>query len=102
MPISRMHRLGVVLAAATAVAGLTACTTTDEPGTSTTTEAAKTFNIGFVNGGTTEFHNCLQKAVEGEITVAGSKVTVLNSGQDPAKEKTNVESLIAQHVDALI
>jgi len=95
-----MRRIGVVLAAATAAAALAACTTTEQ--TTTPEPTAKSFTIGFVNGGTTEFHNCLGKAIEAEVAAAGSKLIVLNSGQDSAKEKTNVESLIAQKVDALV
>jgi ribose transport system substrate-binding protein len=58
--------------------------------------------LGFVNGGSTEFHTCLQKAIEGEATRRGVRVVTANSKQDATTELSNIESMIAQNVDAMI
>ncbi|MEU4240645.1 sugar ABC transporter substrate-binding protein [Actinoplanes sp. NPDC026619] len=64
--------------------------------------AKASVTLGFVNGATTEFHTCLQKAVESEAGRRGVKVISVNSQQNPKTELANIESLIAQHVDAVI
>ncbi|GIF25333.1 ribose transport system substrate-binding protein [Actinoplanes tereljensis] len=64
--------------------------------------AKSTYALGFVNGASTEFHTCLQKAVEGEATRRGVRVITANSKQDPKAELSNIENLIAQNVDAVI
>jgi len=62
----------------------------------------RTITLGFVNGGNTEFHTCLQRSVEGEATKRGVKVVSANSKQDPQTELSNIDSLIGQGVTALI
>jgi ribose transport system substrate-binding protein len=58
--------------------------------------------LGFVNGATTEFHTCLQRAIEAEAKSAGASVVVANSNQNPATETSNLEDMISRQVDALI
>ncbi|MFI5898190.1 sugar ABC transporter substrate-binding protein [Actinoplanes sp. NPDC051513] len=58
--------------------------------------------LGFVNGGNTEFHTCLQRSVEGEAAQRGVKVISANSKQDAKTELANIDSMIAQGVDAII
>lgn len=76
-------------------------TSSSSPGSSTST-STKTLTIGFVNGGTTEFHTCLQKGVQAASTKDGVKLLVENSQQDPTKELANVEDMISRRVDAII
>lgn len=77
---------------------LTACNSGSGGGSS----ADGTVRIGFVNGGDTEFHTCLQKSIEN--TATGSKVELLtaNSHQNPGTELSNIEDMISRNVDALI
>ncbi|MFF3500075.1 sugar ABC transporter substrate-binding protein [Streptomyces sp. NPDC003247] len=58
--------------------------------------------LGFVNGGTSEFHTCLQESVR--LTARNNNVELLtaNSRQDAETEAANIEDLIASDVDALI
>ncbi|MFI6038310.1 sugar ABC transporter substrate-binding protein [Streptomyces sp. NPDC051315] len=58
--------------------------------------------LGFVNGGTSEFHTCLQKSVERTARNNSVELHTANSRQDAATEVANIEDLIARHVDALI
>ncbi|MFD5258552.1 sugar ABC transporter substrate-binding protein [Streptomyces bobili] len=58
--------------------------------------------IGFVNGGSTEFHTCLQESVERTARNNSVGLHTANSRQDAATEVANIERLIAQDVDALI
>jgi ribose transport system substrate-binding protein len=101
MSPTRLRLLGAVFAAATLVVGLAACGTEETP-TPTTSDAPKSYKLGFVNGATTEFHTCLEKAIKAEAQTLGSTVESANSGQDPAKELSNVENMLAKNVDALI
>ncbi|MFC8518018.1 sugar ABC transporter substrate-binding protein [Streptomyces sp. NPDC057257] len=61
-----------------------------------------TITIGFVNGGTTEFHTCLQKAVEDVGHSNFARIRTAESRQDAATELSNIEDMIARKVDALI
>jgi ribose transport system substrate-binding protein len=58
--------------------------------------------LGFVNGGTTEFHTCLQESVQRTARDNSVELHTANSRQDAATEVANIEDLIARHVDALI
>lgn len=58
--------------------------------------------LGFVNGGDTEFHTCLQKAVENTAKTGDAKVYTANSHQNPGTELSNIEDMISRNVDALI
>ncbi|MCX5400246.1 sugar ABC transporter substrate-binding protein [Streptomyces sp. NBC_00102] len=58
--------------------------------------------IGFVNGAETVFHGCLQKAIEQSATSRNAHLVVANSRQNPVTELSNIEDLIARHVDELI
>jgi ribose transport system substrate-binding protein len=58
--------------------------------------------LGFVNGGTSEFHSCLEKAVQSEAKAEGAELITVNSRQSAASELSNMEDLIARHVDAII
>ncbi|WEH38768.1 sugar ABC transporter substrate-binding protein [Streptomyces sp. NBC_01218] len=58
--------------------------------------------LGFVNGGDTEFHTCLQKAVENTAEAGHTKIYTANSHQNPGTELSNIEDMISRNVDALI
>ncbi|MCX5400845.1 sugar ABC transporter substrate-binding protein [Streptomyces sp. NBC_00102] len=58
--------------------------------------------LGFVNGGDTEFHTCLQKAVENTAKTGDAKIYTANSHQNPGTELSNIEDMISRNVDALI
>lgn len=58
--------------------------------------------LGFVNGGDTEFHTCLQKAVQAQAKTDGAKVLTASSHQDSGAELSNIEDMISRNVDALI
>ncbi|MFD7876254.1 sugar ABC transporter substrate-binding protein [Streptomyces sp. NPDC059766] len=60
------------------------------------------FTFGFVNGGTTKFHTCLQAAVEAEAKNYRVRLYTADSHQDAATELTNIKEMIAKKVDALI
>lgn len=62
----------------------------------------KTLTFGFVNGARTEFHTCLEKSVEATAKAFKAQVITLNSEQDARTELSNVQALLAKHVDALI
>ncbi|MFF1439432.1 sugar ABC transporter substrate-binding protein [Streptomyces sp. NPDC058295] len=58
--------------------------------------------LGFVNGGSTEFHTCLQESVERTARSNGVRLFTANSRQDGDTEVSNIEAMIARKVDALI
>ncbi|MFH0178929.1 sugar ABC transporter substrate-binding protein [Streptomyces cacaoi] len=64
--------------------------------------SADSVSLGFVNGGDTNFHSCLQKAVEGQAKTAGAKVYTANSHQNAGTELSNIEDMISRNVSALI
>lgn len=58
--------------------------------------------LGFVNGDTSEFATCLQKAVEKTAKAEGAELYLANSQQDPGKELSNIEDMISRNVDVLV
>ncbi|GIM89193.1 sugar ABC transporter substrate-binding protein [Paractinoplanes toevensis] len=90
--------LAVIFTAALGIASLSACGDDSAAGSTD----AKSVTLGFVNGATTEFHTCLQKAIESEASAEGAKVIAANSKQDPAAELSNIEDMISRNVSALI
>ncbi|MGI5459928.1 sugar ABC transporter substrate-binding protein [Streptomyces sp. CA-249302] len=58
--------------------------------------------LGFVNGGDTSFHTCLQKAVEQTAKTQSAKVYTANSHQNAGTELSNIEDMISRNVSALI
>ncbi|WP_406005616.1 sugar ABC transporter substrate-binding protein [Streptomyces sp. NBC_00637] len=64
--------------------------------------SADSVSLGFVNGGDTNFHSCLQKAVEGQAKTSGAKVYTANSHQNAGTELSNIEDMISRNVSALI
>ncbi|WP_217169173.1 sugar ABC transporter substrate-binding protein [Streptomyces sp. AC512_CC834] len=58
--------------------------------------------IGFVNGDTSGFATCLQKAVEQEAKTRNVALNTANSQMDAGKELANIEDMISRGVDALI
>ncbi|MEU4557661.1 sugar ABC transporter substrate-binding protein [Actinoplanes sp. NPDC023936] len=62
----------------------------------------ESLTLGFVNGANTEFHTCLQRAVDAEAKAAGATLIAANSKQDPGTELNNIEDMISRDVDALI
>ncbi|MFD0523205.1 sugar ABC transporter substrate-binding protein [Paractinoplanes durhamensis] len=87
------------MAAALGIASLSACGDDSAAGSD---GSAKSVTLGFVNGATTEFHTCLQKAIESEAGAEGAKVITANSKQDPAAELSNIEDMISRSVSVLI
>ncbi|MER5277024.1 sugar ABC transporter substrate-binding protein [Streptomyces sp. NPDC002809] len=61
-----------------------------------------TVTLGFVNGAHSDFHTCLQGAVELAAETAGVKLFTANSQQDAAKELANIGKMTSWKVDALI
>ncbi|MER6676310.1 sugar ABC transporter substrate-binding protein [Streptomyces sp. NPDC000983] len=58
--------------------------------------------LGFVNGGTSPFHKCLEAAVDDTARNNLADLHIANSGQDAATELANIEDMIARGVDAII
>lgn len=98
LPTPHSRLLAAAAAAVTCATFLSACG--DE--TPAASSGEKTVTLGFVNGATTEFHTCLQKAVTAEAGTAGAKLLTANSNQNPATELSNIEDMISRQVDALI
>lgn len=90
----------VIGAAMTITLSVALCACGDADASSITNR--KNVVLGFVNGGSTEFHTCLQRSVEGEATRRHVRVISANSRQDPQTELTNIDRMIAQGVDAII
>ncbi|WP_326734798.1 sugar ABC transporter substrate-binding protein [Streptomyces sp. NBC_01022] len=61
-----------------------------------------TVTLGFVNGAHTDFHTCLQGAVELAAENEGVKLFTANSQQDAAKELENIGKMTSWKVDGLI
>lgn len=59
-------------------------------------------SLGFVNGGDTEFHTCLQASVKDTAEAKDAKLYTANSHQNPGTELSNIEDMISRNVDALI
>ncbi|MYS69772.1 substrate-binding domain-containing protein, partial [Streptomyces sp. SID5926] len=58
--------------------------------------------LGFVNGGDSQFHTCLQRSVEINAKNNFARLVTANSRQDAATELANIEDMIAREVDAII
>ena len=71
-------------------------------GTSGDSGSSGDVTLGFVNGGDTEFHSCLQKAVEQEAKTQSAKVFTANSHQNSTTELSNIEDMTSRNVSALI
>ncbi|MBD0844017.1 sugar ABC transporter substrate-binding protein [Streptomyces sp. TRM68416] len=99
MRIPARHRTALVAAALSTGLILTGCSNGDE-----TTAAAGDgkYTIGFVNGNNTEFHTCLQGAIEKKAEELGVELYTANSTQDAGKELSNIEDMISRGVDAVI
>jgi ribose transport system substrate-binding protein len=98
LPRRAYRASGAVFALLLAVAPMAACAS--EEAAAGTGPGALT--LGFVNGGSTEFHTCLQKAVESEASRRGLQVVTANSKQDAKTELTNIQAMISRQVDAII
>ncbi|MFJ8979303.1 sugar ABC transporter substrate-binding protein [Streptomyces sp. NPDC102282] len=59
-------------------------------------------SLGFVNGGDTEFHTCLQASIEDTAEAEDAALYTANSHQNPGTELSNIEDMISRDVDALI
>jgi ribose transport system substrate-binding protein len=71
-------------------------------GCSNSDSGSSDVSLGFVNGGDTEFHTCLQKAVEQTAKSEGAKVYTANSHQNSGTELSNIEDMTSRNVSALI
>ncbi|MFJ6075067.1 sugar ABC transporter substrate-binding protein [Streptomyces sp. NPDC093065] len=58
--------------------------------------------LGFVNGGDSPFHTCLQRSVEIAAKNNFARLVTANSRQNAATELSNIEEMIARGVDAII
>ncbi|MFD8816478.1 sugar ABC transporter substrate-binding protein [Streptomyces sp. NPDC059627] len=58
--------------------------------------------IGFVNGGSTQFHTCLQRAVVKTARDNFARIITADSHQDAAQELSNIEDMIARKVGVII
>ncbi|MGW0915453.1 substrate-binding domain-containing protein [Streptomyces sp. NPDC002784] len=58
--------------------------------------------LGFVNGGTSPFHTCLEASVDDTARNNLAELHIANSRQDAATELVNIEDMIARDVDAII
>ncbi|WP_320780946.1 sugar ABC transporter substrate-binding protein [Streptomyces sp. CRN 30] len=58
--------------------------------------------LGFVNGGDSEFHQCLQRTVEVTARINFATLVTADSRQDAGTELANIEKMIARKVDAII
>ncbi len=92
----RKQILGTLFAASFCVVSVAACDSGDASGK----DGGVT--LGFVNGATTEFHTCLEKAVNSEAAANNAEVVSANSKQDPGTELSNIEDMISRNVDAMI
>ncbi|MFE7547142.1 sugar ABC transporter substrate-binding protein [Streptomyces gardneri] len=88
-------------AVAAAVAGA-ALVMTCACGGGSGTGSGDTVTVGFVNGAHSDFHTCLQGAVEMAAEEAGAELTTANSQQDPARELAHIKAMVSQDVDVLI
>ncbi|MEU6252644.1 sugar ABC transporter substrate-binding protein [Streptomyces sp. NPDC047043] len=96
MRISARSRSALFATAVTSALVLTGCG--DDKGSSGSGDVS----LGFVNGGDTGFHTCLQKAVEQTAKTEGAKVYTANSHQNAGTELSNIEDMISRNVSALI
>ncbi|WP_406441279.1 sugar ABC transporter substrate-binding protein [Streptomyces sp. NBC_00631] len=67
-----------------------------------TSDADGPLVIGFVNGGSTQFHTCLQRAVVRTAKDNFAKIITADSHQDAARELSNIEGMIARKVGVII
>ena len=67
-----------------------------------TTHSTDPVVLGFINGGTTLFHTCLQTAVTETTSNNLAKVLTADSNGSKAAELRNVKDMIARKVDAII
>ncbi|MFK4106635.1 sugar ABC transporter substrate-binding protein [Streptomyces sp. NPDC019531] len=58
--------------------------------------------LGFVNGGTTQFHTCLAESVEQFARYNRARIYTADSHQDAGTELSNIDDMIGREVDALI
>ncbi|MER7180065.1 sugar ABC transporter substrate-binding protein [Streptomyces hyaluromycini] len=58
--------------------------------------------IGFVNGGSTQFHTCLRRAVVRTAKDNFAKIITGDSHQDATRELSNIEDMIARKVGVII
>ncbi|WP_262064132.1 sugar ABC transporter substrate-binding protein [Streptomyces sp. STR69] len=58
--------------------------------------------LGFINGGTTSFHTCLQTAVTETASNNLAKVLTADSHGSKSAELRNVQNMIARKVDAIV
>lgn len=95
MPSPFFRPFGVLIAIVSSAALLSGCGSGSGGGDGGVT-------LGFVNGSTTEFHTCLQRAITKEAKAKGADVIAANSNQDPGKELSNIEDMLSRQVDVLI
>ena len=98
MRLSVSSRSALLATAVTTTLVLSGCGNDSDSGSSSSGD----LTLGFVNGGDTSFHTCLQKAVEETAKTEGAKVYTANSHQNAGTELSNIEDMISRNVSALI
>ncbi|MDQ4114901.1 MAG: sugar ABC transporter substrate-binding protein [Actinomycetota bacterium] len=92
------HKAVAIGATAALALSLSACS-----GSSDSSEGGEdAITIGFVNGSNTEFHTCLQAAIEEQAAEEGAEIITANSKQDPGTELANIEDMLSRNVDLLM
>ncbi|NNN30302.1 sugar ABC transporter substrate-binding protein [Streptomyces sp. S3(2020)] len=97
MRLSTRSRRALFAAVATSTLVLSGCGTDDD-----SAQGSEALSLGFVNGGDTHFHSCLQKAVQATAKTEGAEVFTANSHQNAGTELSNIEDMISRNVSALI
>ncbi|MDV9169908.1 substrate-binding domain-containing protein [Streptomyces sp. W16] len=95
MPISSRRLLATAVGLSLSTAG---CSLVPHD----TTHSTDPVVLGFINGGTTSFHTCLQTAVTETTSNNLAKVLTADSNGSTAAELRNVKDMIARKVDAII
>ncbi|MFE9921522.1 sugar ABC transporter substrate-binding protein [Streptomyces sp. NPDC005774] len=95
-PSPRALRWPAVAAALGSVAAVGGC------GAGAASGDGAALTIGFVNGDTSEFATCLQKAVEQEAKARGVTLKTANSRMDAAKELSNIKDMITRQANVLM
>ncbi|WP_406006392.1 sugar ABC transporter substrate-binding protein [Streptomyces sp. NBC_00637] len=102
MPVPTRSRRPLVVSVLGAGLLVTGCGMWPTQATAPAGAVTGRITLGFVNGGTTEFHTCLQESVERTARNNSVRLVTANSRQNGDTEASNIEDMIARKVDALV